>query len=169
MNLEQKETAVKRNPFFRALVGAIVLLPAAGVCLADQTVVTWRAESAPQVDGVAAFTHGSSCCLNQAGDGYANLQRVLWGYASHPNCGGVLMVGLGCETNQIDDLMKRYGLEDNPRFRAMNIQDQGGLRKTIDAGRARVGEMLPEVNRARRTPCPVSGLVLGLQLSLIHI
>lgn len=116
-----------------------------------------------QVDGVTAFTHSSGCAMDRDGDGYANLQRVLWGYASHPNCGGVLMVGLGCETNQIDDLMARYGLQDNPRFRSMNIQDRGGLRKTIEAGQSIVREMLPEINRALRVPCPLSGLTLGLQ------
>jgi len=45
------------------------------------------------VDGVAAFVHGTGCGLDSAGEGYANLQRVLWGYASHPNCGGVLLAG----------------------------------------------------------------------------
>lgn len=115
------------------------------------------------VDGVASFTHSTGCGMDTSGDGYANLQRVLWGYASHPNCGGVLMVGLGCETNQIDDLLARYDLRDSPRFRAMNIQDRGGLRKTIEAGKAVVNEMLPEVNRTQRVPCPISGLTLGLQ------
>lgn len=115
------------------------------------------------VDGVAAFVHGTGCAMDQEGEGYANLQRVLWGYASHPNCGGVLLVGLGCETNQIDDLMTRYELNDKPHFRAMNIQDKGGLRKTIDAGVAEIKNMLPEVNRISRSPCPLSGLTLGLQ------
>ena len=117
----------------------------------------------PNVDGVVAFSHSTGCGMDRSGDGYANLQRVLWGYASHPNCGGVLMVGLGCETNQIDDLLESYGLADNESFRAMNIQDRGGLRKTIKAGIAAVRDMLPVVNRATRSPCPVSGLVLGLQ------
>ncbi len=115
------------------------------------------------VDGVAAFVHGTGCGLDNAGEGYANLQRVLWGYASHPNCGGVLLVGLGCETNHIGDLLERYDLSMNDRFQIMNIQDMGGLRKTIDAGAGMVREMLPIVNQIKRSPCPVSGLKLGLQ------
>ena len=115
------------------------------------------------VDGVSAFVHGTGCAMDPEGEGFGNLQRVLWGYASHPNCGGVLMVGLGCETNQIEDLLDHYQLQENDRFRIMNIQDLGGLRKTIDAGIATVEEMLPAVNDIERTPCPVSALCLGLQ------
>ncbi|MFT5113155.1 MAG: altronate hydrolase [Parasphingorhabdus sp.] len=115
------------------------------------------------VDGVASFTHSTGCGMDKSGDGYANLQRVLWGYASHPNCGGVLMVGLGCETNQIDEILERYQLKDNARFRSMNIQDQGGLRKTIEHGTSIVQEMLSEIDKNQREPCPISGLTLGLQ------
>ena len=115
------------------------------------------------VDGISAFVHGTGCGLSTDGDGYHNLQRVLWGYASHPNCGGVLLVGLGCETNQIDDLTDRYGIVASDRFRSMNIQDHGGLRKSIAAGIEVVREMLPVVNRTLREPCPVSELTLGLQ------
>ncbi len=117
----------------------------------------------PNVDGVAAFVHGTGCAMDPDGEGYANLQRVLWGYAGHPNCGGVLMVGLGCETNQIDDWLAHYGLPEGELFRTMTIQGEGGLRKTIETGVGIVEEMLPDVNRAARAPCPVSGLTLGLQ------
>jgi len=115
------------------------------------------------VDGVVSFTHSTGCGMDLNGEGYANLQRVLYGYASHPNCGGVLMVGLGCETNQFDSLIERYGLKDKQGFRVMSIQDKGGLRRTIDAGQAVIREMLPGVNHATRSPCPLSGLSLGLQ------
>jgi altronate hydrolase len=120
-------------------------------------------KSYDNVDGVAAFIHGTGCAMDSSGEGYANLQRILWGYASHPNCGGVLLVGLGCETNQIDDLLNRYQLNINDRFRVMNIQDTGGLRKTVDAGEQIVEEMLGVVNNVTRTACPVSALTLGLQ------
>ena len=117
----------------------------------------------PNVDGVTAFVHGTGCAMDPNGDGYANLQRVLWGYASHPNCGGVLLVGLGCETYQTDALMEAYDMVQNDRFRVMNIQDMGGLRKTIERGIAMVNEMLPQVNNAKRSPNPISHLTLGLQ------
>ncbi len=115
------------------------------------------------VDGVAAFVHGTGCGIDSSGEGYTNLQRVLWGYASHPNCGGILLVGLGCETNHIGDLLDRYGLEIDDHFRVMNIQDMGGLRKTIDAGAGMIREMLPTVNQSIRSAAPLSALTLGLQ------
>jgi altronate hydrolase len=117
----------------------------------------------PNVDGVVAFVHGTGCAMDPDGEGFANLKRVLWGYAGHPNCGGVLMVGLGCETNQVDEWVSHCELNEGHLFRSMTIQGQGGLRKTIETGVSIIEEMLPEVNRAVRCPCPVSGLTLGLQ------
>ncbi|MEM6372285.1 MAG: UxaA family hydrolase, partial [Pseudomonadota bacterium] len=55
----------------------------------------------PNVDGVVAFVHGTGCGMADSGDGFEALQRVMWGYARHPNNAAVLMVGLGCEMNQI--------------------------------------------------------------------
>jgi len=115
------------------------------------------------VDGVAAFTHGTGCGMDAAGEGFANLQRVLAGYARHPNVGGVLIVGLGCETSQITDTLKAHRLADGPLLRTMNIQNTGGHVKTIARGVQMVDEMLLEINRVQRTPCPVSSLSLALQ------
>jgi altronate hydrolase len=63
------------------------------------------------VDGVVAFVHGTGCGMAGDGEGFEALQRVMWGYAKHPNHGGVVMVGLGCEMNQIDWLLDAYGLK----------------------------------------------------------
>lgn len=117
----------------------------------------------PNVDGVAAFVHGTGCAMGGDGTGFELLQRVLWGYARNPNVGGVIMAGLGCETMQIDWLVEAWGLKSGPLFRPMNIQDVGGLRRTVEAGIARVEEMLPVVNAARREPCPASELMVALQ------
>ena len=117
----------------------------------------------PNVDGVVALVHGTGCGMAGDGDGYANLQRTLWGFARHPNFGGVLMVGLGCEVNQIDFLLEAYGLERGPRFRTMTIQDSGGTRKTVERGLAMIEEMLPAVNAVERQPLPASHLTLALQ------
>ena len=65
----------------------------------------------PNVDGVVAFVHGTGCGMGGDGEGFEALQRVMWGYAKHPNHGGVIMVGLGCEMNQIDWLLEAYGLK----------------------------------------------------------
>lgn len=117
----------------------------------------------PNVDGVAAFVHGTGCGMAGDGDGFEALQRVMWGYARHPNHAAVLMVGLGCEMNQIDWLLEAYGLKQGPAFQTMNIQSVAGLRRTVETGIAKVRAMLPEANKATRTECPVSELMVALQ------
>lgn len=115
------------------------------------------------IDGVAAFVHGTGCGMGGDGEGFEALQRVMWGYARHPNNVGVLMVGLGCEMNQIDWLLEAYGLRQGPLFQTMNIQSVAGLAETVAAGIAQIEEMLPIANQARRTPCPAAELKVALQ------
>ncbi|MEO1103959.1 MAG: altronate dehydratase family protein [Pseudomonadota bacterium] len=122
-----------------------------------------RLAAYPNVDGVVAFAHGTGCGMAGSGDGFAALQRTMWGYARHPNHAGVLMVGLGCEMNQIDWLLEAYGLKQGPLFATMNIQDVAGLRRTVEAGIAKVEEMLPLANDCHREPCPASALTVALQ------
>ncbi|WP_341213016.1 altronate dehydratase family protein [uncultured Limimaricola sp.] len=122
-----------------------------------------RLAAYPEVDGVVAFVHGTGCAMGGDGTGFELLQRTLWGYARNPNVGGVLMAGLGCEMMQIDWLIEAYGLTPGPLFRTMNIQDVGGLRRTVEAGVAAIEEMLPVVNAARREECPASDLMVALQ------
>ena len=117
----------------------------------------------PNVDGVVALVHGTGCGMADAGEGYANLQRTLWGYARHPNFAGIVMVGLGCEVNQIDFLLEAYGIERGPMFATMTIQDAGGTKRSVDRGIAMIREMLPEANRIVRETLPVSHLTLALQ------
>ena len=118
----------------------------------------------PNVDGVVAFVHGTGCGMaGQGSEGFEALQRVMWGYARNPNIGGVLMAGLGCEMNQIDWLVEAYGLTPGPLFQSMNIQDVGGLRKTVELGIQKIEKMLPEVNTATRSECPASDLMVALQ------
>jgi len=115
----------------------------------------------PNVDGVAAFVHGTGC--GNYGEGFEALQRVSWGYVRHPNVAAVLMVGLGCEGNQIQWLCEAYGIEQGPLFQWMNIQNVAGLRRTIEAGIEKIRAMLPLANEAVRTPCPASELMVALQ------
>jgi len=117
----------------------------------------------PNVDGVVAFVHGTGCGMAGDGEGFEALQRVMWGYARHPNHAGVLMVGLGCEMNQIDWLLEAYGLKQGPLFHSMNIQSVAGLQRTVEAGIAKVRQMLPLANEARREPCSASELKVALQ------
>ena len=123
-----------------------------------------RLAAFPNVDGVTAFVHGTGCGMaGQGSEGFEALQRVMWGYARNPNVAGVLMAGLGCEMNQIDWLIEAYGLTPGPLFQAMNIQDVGGLARTVELGIAKVEAMLPLVNAATREPCPASDLMVALQ------
>ena len=117
----------------------------------------------PNVDGVAAFVHGTGCAMGGDGTGFELLQRTLWGYARNPNVGGVLMAGLGCEMMQIDWLIEAYGLTPGPFFQSMNIQDVGGLRSTVEMGIKKIEVMLPLVNDVEREPSPASELMVALQ------
>ena len=120
-------------------------------------------EQFPNVDGVVSFVHGTGCGLAGSGEGYEALERTQWGYAGHPNLAAALVVGLGCEVFQIERLKNKYGLIEGDNFRTMTIQDTGGTKKTIEAGVARIREMLPRANAARRQTIPASELTLALQ------
>ena len=115
------------------------------------------------VDGVVAFTHATGCGMADVGDGFDNLHRVLIGYATHPNVAGVLMVGLGCEVNQIQDFVSRFGVERGALFKTMNIQSTGGHRKTVEIGAQLIRDMLPLANQSQRETRPASELMLALQ------
>ncbi|MGI9373849.1 MAG: UxaA family hydrolase, partial [Hyphomicrobiales bacterium] len=115
------------------------------------------------IDGVVAFSHGTGCGMASDGDGFDNLERVLWGMASHANVGAVLMVGLGCEVFQIPRMVDKYGITDSERFHSMTIQGAGGTRKTLEQGIARINEMLPVVNDVHRETVPASELTVALQ------
>lgn len=119
------------------------------------------------VDGVIALTHTVGCAMRPDGLDLEILRRTLAGMARHPNVGAYLMIGLGCETNQIADLAENYGLSNGGPTSAappsLIIQDMGGLRKTVTAGIAAVESMLPQVNDLQRTDEPISELQLALE------
>ncbi len=117
----------------------------------------------PNVDGVAAFVHGTGCGMATKGDGFDILQRTLWGYLKHPNFAGVLLVGLGCEAAQIRFLIDIHGDKPGPIFRHMTIQGTGGTRATVEEGVRVVKEMLAEANTARRQTVSAEHLSLCLQ------
>jgi altronate hydrolase len=112
----------------------------------------------PGVDGVIAITHGTGCGLAADGEGLALLRRTLAGYARHPNVGAVVLVGLGCEVNQISALTQDLGLVE-----PLVIQDLGGSAATVRAGVDQIRELLPAVAASgKRVPVPVGKLTLGL-------
>jgi len=115
------------------------------------------------VDGIVPITHASGCGMAGSGEGFEILKRTLWGTAANANFGAVLLVGLGCETMQVDRLKEEYGIADGDAFQSYTIQDVGGTKKAIAEGLERLRAMLPRVNAVRRTETPASELVLGLQ------
>ena len=113
------------------------------------------------VDGVVAITHGTGCGMAEHGQPADLLRRVFVGYSTHPNFAAVLLLGLGCETNQIEPLVT---LADNgSTMRTSIIQEEGGTAASIQKGIATVYELLEQANQASRTTVPASKLVLGLQ------
>ncbi|MCA9116071.1 MAG: altronate dehydratase [Planctomycetaceae bacterium] len=125
----------------------------------------------PQIDGVVALTHQGGCAMQYGGEDHEQLSRTLAGFARHPNIAAYLILGLGCETGQGSFLVDRNGLtqltlpgeEPETLPLMMNIQDVGGVRKTVDRAVGVLKEMLPEVNKFQREPVPVSELILGTE------
>ncbi len=117
----------------------------------------------PNVDGVVALGHGTGCGMASEGEAMDLLRRTVAGYARHANFAGVLILGLGCEANQIGGLLKAERLEPGPLLQTMTIQDTGGTAKTVREGVARLKEMLPAANAVRRESVPASHLTLALQ------
>ena len=117
----------------------------------------------PNVDGVVALTHGTGCGMASEGLGMSILERTLAGYATHANFAGVLVVGLGCEANQINAWLAHSSLREGEELQVFNIQDSGGTTKTVNKGIALVQAMLPKANLAQRVPCSASHITIGLQ------
>jgi len=117
----------------------------------------------PNVDGILPIVHGSGCGMAADGEGYQNLSRTLWGYASHPNFASILMVGLGCEVFQIPRFMRQNGMLESETFRVMTIQESGGTRKTVERGVGMIEEMLPLADAAVRQTVDASEITLALQ------
>ncbi len=117
----------------------------------------------PNVDGVVALTHGMGCATASDGEELLVLRRTLGGYARHANFSAVLVVGLGCETNQIQGLVAQEGLQEGARLVTFNIQDTGGTARTVARGIELIQALLPEANRVQRRPVPASHLTVGLQ------
>jgi altronate hydrolase len=115
----------------------------------------------PNVDGVVTITHGTGCGMAEHGEPADLLRRVFVGYATHPNFAGVLLLGLGCETNQIEPLITLTGSTDT--LRTSTIQEEGGTANSIHKGIATVYELLEQANQVTRTTVSASNLVLGLQ------
>jgi altronate hydrolase len=111
---------------------------------------------AGRIDGVHAFAHPYGC--SQLGDDLKNTQHVIAGLMRHPNAGGVLILGLGCENNQLDELMRLAGPIDRDRVAFFNTQD---VIDELEEGTGAVAKLVERMRGDRRAQCRASDLVLG--------
>jgi len=124
----------------------------------------------PNVDGVFAITHKGGCGIPTRGPDHLQLERVLAGFANHPNVAACVLVGLGCEVSQARELVEVHDLiapgterAGRRRPRVINIQEQGGIARTVEATVRAVREALPEANAWTRTEQPASKLCLAME------
>jgi len=115
------------------------------------------------VDGVLALTHDSGCGMANSGLGWEVLRRTLTGYAKHPNIGGLIVVGLGCEVNAMRGLVDEMGLSPTLPMASFTIQDAGGTAAAVSMGISHVREMAETLRGSRRQSVGVENLVLGMQ------
>ena len=120
-------------------------------------------EDYPNVDGIVPIVHGAGCCIGTDDEAFRMLQRTIWGHARHANFASVLMLGLGCEANQIPLMLEAFGSPSEETFHYTTLQREGGTRKTVDEAVAWFKSVLPRANAAVREAVPASELTVGLQ------
>ncbi|MGQ3107507.1 MAG: UxaA family hydrolase, partial [Niveispirillum sp.] len=110
---------------------------------------------AGRVDGIHAFTHPHGC--SQLGDDLCGTRAALAGLAANPNAAGVLLLGLGCESNQLDALIASVPEAARGKVRMLTSQAVGN---ELDAAAALIDELVDQATAARREPCPLSALTV---------
>ncbi len=143
----------------------VVVLPTVGCVNGCVTKIVERFKAAVsdiKVDSVWAYTHNYGC--SQLGEDHENTRKVLRDIVLHPNIGGVLVVGLGCENNQIEafeTFIKESGVELDPRrvkfMTSQKVEDE------VKEGLRLLSEIYDIVSQDQRTPCPISTLNIGLK------
>ena len=111
-----------------------------------------------RIDGILAFAHPHGC--SQLGDDLEGTRALLAGLAAHPNAAGVLLIGLGCESNQLDALIEAVPQQARARVRTLSSQAAGD--ELAEAG-AIIDAMVIEAAQARRENLPLGALVVGLK------
>ena len=117
----------------------------------------------PNIDGIVPITHGTGCGMSGKDEGYDTLFRTLSGYAQHPNFGGILLIGLGCEVMQLSALVDGRPIRADGALRYMTIQQEGGTRKTIEKGLEQLAGVAALANQVTRQPSPISEIMVGMQ------
>jgi altronate hydrolase len=111
-----------------------------------------------RIDGVFAFSHPHGC--SQLGDDLAGTRALLAGLAANPNAAGVLLIGLGCESNQLDALLAAIPPAARAKVRILSSQ---GVGDEMAAAAVLIDELIAAASTARREPLPLSDLVVGLK------
>lgn len=114
----------------------------------------------PGVHGVVAFPHGDGCG-HAIGPDTEQLRRTLAGVLDHPNVAGAIILGLGCETNQIEHYLGPNAPKSD-RLVGLTVQGSGGTRATVEAARKAIAPMLESAAAEKRVELPASKIVLGL-------
>lgn len=114
----------------------------------------------PGVDGIVAFPHGEGCGHNMGAD-LDQLRRTLGGVLLHPNVSAAVILGLGCETNQIDHYLGPGAPRSN-RLAGFTLQSSGGTRGTVEAARREIAKFIDQAAAEKRVAVPASKIVLGL-------
>ncbi len=112
------------------------------------------------MDGVVAFPHGEGCG-HSIGPDTDQLQRTLRGVMNHPNVGAAIILGLGCEVNQIDHYLGENAPRTN-RLVGFTLQNEGGTRAAIESARKAIDGMMEQMSAETRVELPASKIVLGL-------
>lgn len=151
---------------FIALIGT-VNCSAGTIRLIQQKFTPQIMQNYPNVDGIIGITHKSGCGMRHGSASVDQLQRTLAGIAAHPNVGAYVLIGLGCETNQVREMLESTGLAQGAtnwkQPHLLAIQENHGVAGTIAEAERLVTEMLPSVNNVQREPIPISELIVGLQ------
>ena len=111
-----------------------------------------------RIDGIHAFAHPHGC--SQLGDDLAGTRGLLAGLAANPNAAGVLLLGLGCESNQLDELIAAIPLEAQGKLRVLSSQSAGD---ELAAAAALIDELVEQAATARREDLPLGALAVGLK------
>ncbi len=122
-----------------------------------------RLAAFPNVDGVIPLVHEIGCGMEMSGEPMELLRRTIAGHVRNPNVGGALIVALGCERNHVHGLMEQEKLSPHASLKTLVMQENGGTRKTIDAGIAAIEAMLPVANLVQRQALGAQHLRVGLQ------
>ena len=155
--------AATRN--YIAIIGT-VNCSASAIRLAERRFGPSELADYPNVDGVIGLTHKSGCGMRLGSDAVEQLQRTLAGMALHPNVGAYILMGLGCETNQVRDMIESMGLGAGNQWKKplfLTVQENHGIAGVVEETARLVRELLPQVNAVQREPIPISELTVALQ------